>query len=210
MSTMKVYLDGCPIDGAGSTLASALDAVATSLDGRLVIEAEADGSPVPPEHLSQPPGTDPYARRLDLKSENAGALVRFSLLEAADALEGAREDHATAAKSIDVGDTSAAMGALGPILEVWSAAARTIDLARQIEQIDLPGRVADGRSLDDVADTLNRMLVEIKRCLADQDLVRLADVLAYDMTKAVDDWAAMLRGLAGSVESQPSSRPHGE
>lgn len=210
MPTMKVYLDGRPIDGAGSTLASALDAVATSLDGRLVIEAEADGSPVPPEHLSQPPGTDPYAQRLDLKSENAGALVRFSLLEAADALEAAREDHAAAAKSIDVGDTGAAMSALGPILEVWSAAARTIDLARQIEQIDLPGRVADGRSLDDVADALNRMLVEIKRCLADQDLVRLADVLAYDMTEAVDDWAAMLRGLAGSVESRPSSRPHGE
>ena len=199
---MQVFVDGEPLQGAGTTLSSALEAVRAGLGGRLVIEALADGAPVPPEHFDIPPDADPYAERLDVRTEDAGALVRFSLLEAADALERVRPSHEKAAGLLQTGDTGGCMNELGPLFEVWSAAAQTLNIARQLEQIALPDQSPDGRGLEVVANELNGMLVEVKRCLAGEDLAGLADVLAYDMTAAADDWVSMLRALAGSVESR--------
>lgn len=201
---MQVYVDGEPLAGAGSTLGSALSAVRAGLGGRLVIEAMADGSPVPPEHFDAPPEREPYAGRLDIRTEDAGALVRFSLLEAAEALERVRASHERAAELLQTGDTPGCMTELGPIFEVWGAAAQTLSIARQLDQIVLPSRTSDGRALEGVADELNGKLVEVKRCLAEEDLAGLADVLAYDMTAAADDWVSILRALAGSVESRRS------
>lgn len=197
--TMKVYVDGEPLTGAGTTLAAALESVRAGLGGRLVIEALADGQAVPPEHFDDPPGADPYAARLDIRTEDAGALVRFSFLEAADALERSRPDQMKAAEMIQTGDTVGCMAQLGPVLETWSAAAQTLAIARQLDEIGLPAQTPAGRSIDDATTSLNAMLVEVKRCLAGDDPSGLADVLAYDMTAATDDWVEMLRALAGSL-----------
>lgn len=200
--TMQVYVDGEPLSGAGTTLAAALESVRAGLRGRLVIEALADGEPIPGAHFEEPPGTDPYAQRLDIRTEDAGALVRFSFLEAADALERSRADQEKAAELIQTGDTVACMEQLGPVFETWAAAAQALTIARQLDEIALPGQTDSGRSIDDVAATLNEMLVEVRRCLAGDDPSGLADVLAYDMASASDEWVGMLRTLAGALTTE--------
>ncbi len=202
---MQVYVDGeiLPLGpDAGSTLGEALEAVRAGLEGRLVIEALADGEPIPSAHFDEPPPTDPYADRLEIRTEDAGALVRFSFLEAAEALERIRDAQGRAAELLQTGDTVASMDEMKSILETWSAAAQTVTIAQQLEEITLPAATDGGRTIDDVASTLHEMLQEVRRCLAGDDPSGLADVLAYDMHGAADEWVAMLRHLAGSLGAE--------
>ncbi len=198
MSIMRVYLDGAPLDGAGSTLSSALAKAAESAGERLVIEAEADGAPVPSDHLSEPPGDDPYAGELRLTSASARELVSEALDEAAEMLKGVEEAQKQAAELIQGGQISEAMESLRMVLEGWSNAGQVMQLAEATPGVDLPDE-AGGESINALTNELARLLGEVKGSMAQQDMTSVADVLAYDMDTLCDSWARALGALSLDV-----------
>lgn len=192
---MKVYLDGQPVSEAGQTLASALDAVRSSSRGRLVIEAQADGAPIPDAHLASPPESAPYAEELRFISADAVALVRESLLEAADLLPPAREQHQRLADLIASGEPESAIQQLGTLLAVWQQVMDTLQAVRSCEAVTLPAQ-----EIDATATGLNDRLIELRTCIERQDWSGLSDLLAYDLTEEAQRWEQLLATLARAVE----------
>lgn len=192
---MKVYLDGQPVSEAGQTLASALDAVRSSSRGRLVIEAQADGAPIPDAHLASPPESAPYAEELRFISADAVALVRESLLEAADLLPPAREQHQCLADLIASGEPESAIQQLGTLLAVWQQVMDTLQAVRSCEAVTLPAQ-----EIDATATGLNDRLIELRTCIERQDWSGLSDLLAYDLTEEAQRWEQLLATLARAVE----------
>jgi hypothetical protein len=195
MTMMHVYLDGDPLDGAGSTLSSALAKAADAAGERLVIEAEADGALVPNDHLTEPPSNDPYAAELRLTSAHPRDLVSEALDEAAELLKGVEDAQRQAAELIQSGEIPQAMESLKVVLEGWSGAGRVMQLAEATPGVDMPDEVG-GESIEALTKELARLLGEVRGAMAQQDMTSVADVLAYDMDTLCDSWARALGALS--------------
>ena len=209
VTTMQVYLDGTPLTVAGPTLAEAIDAALAHAGDRMVVEALADGEPVPPEHLDSPPDTSPYARELRFRSADRGAIARVALYEAADTLDQVRSIQADAADKVRAGHVDIALRTLAGALEGWSQVRSAIEL---MSTADLPlagaGKGSD-TPLDEQLRGLASALTELRRTIADSDWSALGDVLSYDLQERATTSARLLREAAdrsaATLDQDPSS-----
>lgn len=192
---MRVYLDGDPLNEAGTTLASALAVAAEAAGDRLIVEGEADGSPVPSEHLIEPPASDPYADELRLTSAHPSTLVASALENCAEILKGVETAQKQAAELIQSGKISESMEPLRAVLEGWSSVGRVMQLAEATPGVDVPQEVA-GESMHALTGELARLLGEVRNAMAEQDMTSVADVLAYDMDTLCDSWSRALGALS--------------
>jgi hypothetical protein len=174
---MDVYLDGEPLPGAGRTLATALEAARAQCPARLIVEAVADGAPVPAQDLESPPAQEPYAGELRLMSESVDVLVREALGSAGAALAEARGRHGACAELLRVGDIGGALDALRDVLTAWEGVRSALELCGRAPGDPLSDEASIGVSVNDLA----VRLTEVKRCLTAQDWATLADVLLYDL-----------------------------
>ena len=193
---MLIFIDNQPLATPAplTTLGAALAAVRERAGDRLVVEVEADGSPVPGEDLSQPPSTSPYAGVLRFKTADATTLLRDSLMYASGAVRDLRPRQIAAAELIQASHTSEAMAALTEVLSCWEQAKQVIQLAGSLG-VAVPAGLGDAEITRAVTE-LGRSLEEIRRSLRDQDWSSLSDVLAYDMPGLSDRWGTMLGELA--------------
>ncbi|MEM1165580.1 MAG: hypothetical protein AAGI30_04745 [Planctomycetota bacterium] len=189
---MQTYLDDAPISTPDGTLGAALDAARAASHDRLVIEVLADGLPVPPEHLDDPPSNTPYAQELRFRSAPAGPLIAESLLQAAEALESTRGDHIDAAEQIQAGEIEAAMGQLGEILAVWQRLQALVELV-----IRVPGVSQDAAGgVERASVALSSSLTELRDALTGRDWSTASDVLIEDLPALIDQWGGALRAAA--------------
>lgn len=198
---MKVYLDDQPVTDPGESLTSALNAVRAQAGQRLVIEARADGSPVPQAHLAEPPPNEPYAQELRFISADAVALVRESLLEAADLLEPARAEHQALADQIASADTETALQRLAPVLSIWQKVMNTLQAVRACDGVAIPAMDDPANDVDAAADRLNQRLVELRNAIQMQDWSALSDILCFDLVEEVDNWRTLLTTFARLAET---------
>lgn len=194
---MRVFLDNEELAGAGTTLASALEAARRESGGRFVIEAVADGDPVHPSDFESPPERDPYAAELRFKSADARSLVRETLAEAADRVSALREIQQQAALAVQGGRLGETLRDIGVVLDGWSTVRRALELA--MASGFLAGAAQDSE-IEAVVKGLAERLGELKRALAAQDWSGLGDVLAFDLDEEAGRWSAWLvemsRGIA--------------
>lgn len=195
---MQVFLDDKPVVVSGQSLGDALAAVTTQAGSRLVIEALADGAPVPDDHLENPPEAAPYAGELRFRSADRAAIARHALHEAADALERVRSSQRDAAEFVRAGDVREALAALGPALEGWQHVRSAIDTLAEGGFIALAAHAAGAPSLEDHLQKLAEALTELKRAISHADWAALGDVLAYDLDEQAEQIGAQLRALATS------------
>lgn len=197
---MRIYLDSDLIDDSGTTLGSAV-AIATERAGcRLLIGVTADGQPVPDDLLAQPPVDSPFAEEIYFVSADPVALVRVTLLEAADELESSKARQSAIARKIQLGDLGGAMPDLAALLDVWQQVEQCITLSRQVGGIEL-GELPGGTRFDTIATDLTQRLAEIRDALTARDLATLADILGYDMDEQADTWTGVLRDLAAGCRT---------
>lgn len=202
---MRTYLDGSLLDGAGSTLGSALVAVREKAGSRLVVHVEIDGVAVPADDLTNPPTRQPYGGELRITTADAGDLLRDSLMYASGALRDLAPRQREAAEMIQMSKTSDAMGVLGDVLRSWEQAKQVLQLAGTLG-VSMP---TSEQSPEGAIGELARHLEELKRSLRAEDWSSLADVLAYDLPPLSDRWSAMLGELAISCSAAvgaPGSR----
>jgi len=194
---MRVYLDDAELAGPISTLSGALEAAreAACQRGRVIVEAAADGSAIPDSDLQHPGQVAVQPRSVQFVSADPRAMVRAALLDAADLLEHARDDHAGVVSAIDAAEVENARVLLERVLGAWSACIATVRDGGTLVGIDLELPV-DGEAPATRVARLSTTLIEVKRCLSSQDWAGLSDAVGDDLEGHARGWDAMLRAMS--------------
>lgn len=200
---MRVFLDDqeLPADTDWS-VASAIHAAADAArrSRRVIIEVKGDGSPLPEPILIEPPSDDAGYQTLRFRSVEPRALVRESLLEAGDALQGVSEIQRKAAERFQVGDTETALADLTGALTVWQQVRETLEKSVSMVDIDLSAvSMAEGRTAADEVTALTLELATLKSSIESEDWVQLSDLLGYELVTRAEGWRQMLRRVAEHV-----------
>lgn len=198
---MRAFLDDQPLAVARPTLAAALAAAVeqAGLKGRVVVEATAGGARIPDETLESPPDV-PSGDEVRFISVEPRAMVRVTLLDAADALDSARREQLESARLIQSGDAEAWQAPLGRALETWRAVRDALE--KSIELLDAAGRGSGAPRVEDLAGVVGSLctwLEEVRRALSAEDWSALADALSYEMNDQVERWQGTLRAFADAL-----------
>ena len=198
---MRVYVDDSELPGPIPTLESALDAARRHAGalGRVIIEASADGEAIPESALEDPEGSGLEPESVQFVSTDPVAMVRVALLDAAEALEGARDDHAGVVAAIDGAEVEQVGPRLERILGAWSACIATIRDGGALAGLDLDKPIESGIPPSQRVASLSRTLVEVKRCLSAQDWAGLSDAVGEGLEGHAREWDAMLKGVAEAL-----------
>jgi hypothetical protein len=210
---MIAKLDGRELTIEEPTLASALEAArAAALQaGRVIIEVELDGRPVPEEQLSRP-GTAPMPNsEVRFMTAEPRALVRTTMLEIADIMPRLREEQQRAAEHLQRGQMSEAFDSLKEVLGVWDAVRRAVDegpalLNIPLEQIlvsktgvPLNERGGQAELVIGHIGRLSDVLSDVKASLESQDWSTLSDLLSGELDEAGARWEQILRDMAAHI-----------
>lgn len=209
----KVFLDDAPLDVAAPGLQPALEAasVAAATQGRIVVEATADGSPLPNDLLAEPT-TDPLAAaELRFTSAEPKAMVRTVVLDVAEAIPHLRASQAAAAEQVQAGRMDHARTHLGEAMEIWSAAQRAVADGSALLELDLntvvidagPDQTGPDQSItaESAIDALRTDLAELQRALSADDPSALGDVLAYDLDQRAEQWQSLMHKMAEVIDA---------
>lgn len=202
---MKVYLDGRPLAvSAPVTMGAALRAATAEAGrrGRVVVEVEVDGSPAAESLLEDPP-EEAVGAEVKMVSVEPRSLVRVTLMDAAEALEAARERQGRCAELIQIGKLDEALAPLSEAIQTWQTVRDAVEKSAQMLGMELRdlGTQAEERGLEELTALLADRLNEVRRSLSGEDWSALADVLAYDMGEQADRWKAALNAAAEGLRT---------
>lgn len=207
---MRLFLDGDPIQVEVPGLATALREGAARAEerGRIVVEATLDGRALSDEQLEHPSDDPGAGEEVRLLSAEPRALVRITLLDAADALENAQTRQTECARQLQVGDIEGAMQTLSDAITVWQAVrdvvSRSADLLHlPLDSMTLPAGDSPAPPVGDLIASLTASLEELKRSVNAEDWSALADVLAYDLDEQAGQWRGLMEGMAEHVKTMP-------
>lgn len=213
---MRVLFDDLDLPIDRPTLACAMAAATAAADakGRIIIEAVADGTPLTDDQLTTPSEEIATLSLLHFRTAEPRTLVHVTLHDAADALEQTRLEHLSTAKLIQAGTPDKAMTHLTESIATWQAVCEVVHKSATLLQIDLdrvelkpleggaetPGLTDPAARFSARFAVLTERLGALKQSLAIRDWSALSDVLAYDLAPQAQQWANMLRELAGQVQ----------
>jgi leucyl aminopeptidase (aminopeptidase T) len=200
---MKVYLDGRPLTVPQPvTMSSALRAatVEAGRAGRVIVEVEVDGSPAAESLLEDPP-EEAVGEEVKMVSVEPRSLVRVTLMDAADALDSARQRQTRCAELIQIGKIDEALAPLSEAIQTWQTVRDAVEKSAAMLGMELRelGGGADEHGLDELVTVLAERLGEVRRSLSGEDWSALADVLAYDMGEQADRWKVALNAAADGL-----------
>lgn len=214
---MNVILDGQPLEFSGAqTLAGAMRAAgeAAGARGRVIVEVYVDGEAAGDAVLERPPEVE-VGGEVRMVSVEPRALVRVTLMDAADALEAARKSQRASAELIQKGSVEEALKPLAEAIRTWQTVRDALEKSAGILGITigelgprgamLPAATIGGAGpspgFDAMITDLAVRLSEIKRSLAGQDWSALADVLEYEMGEQTDRWKSALATAAEGLRT---------
>ncbi len=205
---MQTFLDNKQLGVDHGTFAAALRAAAdeAARSGRVIVEATLDGSAVADDILERPP-EEPLGKELRLISVEPRALVRVTLMDAADALDAARQEQQRSADLIQSGKVEEALAPLSAAVQTWQAVRDAVEksaalLRIPLDSISLPGGASGTDTLIELIGALAGRLEELKRSLAAEDWSALGDVLAYDLGEQAERWKLVLVSLSKSLKTE--------
>lgn len=203
---MQVYLDGEQILSGRGTLRDIVESAITRAHdrGRVIIEVEADGSPVPGELLADPPDEPLEAGEIRFTSAEPRLMVRETLLQAVDALDHVERWQREAGGQISAGRLAEARESLEPALTTWRHVMLAIERSGTLLGIDVESVAAasGGRTVAEAVSELSDHLRELRRALEDQDVSMIADLLEDELNEQAHRWRNMLRALAEHVQRE--------
>jgi hypothetical protein len=199
---MRIILDETTLPETPSTLAEGLAAAlhrARAMD-RVIVDILADGRAIGADELDDQGAMAHPCDELRLTTAEPRAFVRVTLQDAADALDGAREEQRRAAELVEAGSTTEAFRALERALGLWQAARQTLDQGSQLLGLDLSALPFDSTDeLPEAIAMLSNGLEEVRRSVTAQDWSGLTDILLYDLDELVGRWQALLRAVAAHI-----------
>lgn len=214
---MQAFLDDAPLNTDRPTLAAALEAAAIEAQrhGRIVVEVLVDGRPAGDDLIDErgSASDSPMTGEVRLVSARPRALVRETLLNCVQALEGVGHDQMQSAELIQSGRTEDALQPLGRAIATWQAIRDALERSTAL-LTGTEGAASDGGSvtasqgndldpapLGELLEGLAVRLEEMRSALAREDWSALADSLAYEMPEQVEHWKSTLDTLAERLDS---------
>ncbi len=198
---MRVYLDDSELSGPIPTLSLAIESARTAAAsrGRVIVEARADGAPIADDILEHPDALVSQPQSVQFLSADPRAMVRVALLDAAEALERARDDQTGVVAALDGGDVESARRSLDLVLTAWGACVATVRDGGSLLGLDMSRPVGGSHAPRTRVAELSASLLEVKRCIGAQDWAGLSDVVGDDLERHAGEWDAMLKALAETL-----------
>ncbi len=208
---MDLLLDGRPVDFAlqpGQTLGAAVDQARRLLpDDRMIVAVLVDGTsllePQLSEALREPLSS---GRRVELESAPRHAVAAEAMRSVAEQLAAVRASIDELASLLTAGRQSQAMGYFAPIIETWRACQVVVRQSGEALGRDLTEHLFEDRPIHGHSDDLAAQLRELRDALESGDVVRLADVMQFEIGPLCERWQRLLDELADSVCPPPASR----
>ncbi len=201
---MKLYLDDvllpCPID----TLEGALDVArqAAQQTGRVIIEAEWDGEPIPDATLEAADASPLGKNEVRFRSTDPRALVSTAMHEMADVLERGIEVQRQTAEALQSGQMEAAFGNLTEVLDMWQGVRRSVEdgaalLGVRVETLVINAEGGTSEIVMGHVGRLSDLLNDVRTGVAGEDWSSLADLMSEggEMDVQARRWIGILKQL---------------
>lgn len=200
---MRVMLDGqCVVEQADS-LRDALAAASNRAEelGRLILEVNADGEPLPPQSLEAPEDHSGSIGELALVSADPQAFALNILHESADAVDQTLKLQVDAANKMEQGEPQDSFEALSAGLSMWDMVQQAIARTREIAP---PAEAQLAARVDDHITQLRDQLLSVRGSIESQDWAALGDTLRFDLADLGTSWSSLLREWADGL---PRTKP---
>lgn len=168
--------------------------------GKVVVKVEMDG-----QSLDGPALTSARSWPIDLRhvafiTADQKQLARTMVGKLAALVEYLAGQHAEIAQLIEKNQSPAALERLGGVISAWQQIqqgyASTVRMLRiNLDEVQISGSSASAL----LADFCNQ-LASIQEALQNHDLVLLADILQYEMDKAIATWVALLEAIVAYID----------
>ncbi len=195
---MRVFLDENPCPVITDSVTDAIDKAAALAreNGRLIIEINVDGHPWSSEDALN------TAEEVRLVTIETSSLLEQIEDDAADALADAQSLQQSAAEQLQAGQAAMGIEELGRALEIWQSLQEAVIGFTNSAGLDLEQLTVEGQPVQARLARLNEHLQHLRQSLIDNDPVRLADVLLYDMPDAADHWRQTLHAMLDAVKAE--------
>ncbi len=190
---MQIWVDTEQLDAA-DTIEQALDAARMHAEktGRLIVEINADGLPMPDEMLDNPPTDSSGITELKFITVDPIAFMIQTLCDTRESLESTKAEQVVTAGQIQSANLAEAIASLGSVLEGWQAVRDVVDQLSALAEIDLNTIDIDGTSGNECINGLTTALGEVREALSTEDWSTLGDLLEYDLDQQASNWLSLI------------------
>jgi len=168
--------------------------------GRTVVGVSLDGRTLTQEDQTKVLDGETLGEALDLRTVSTRELATATLGEVAKHVDRARKGLRTAVERLGAGDRTEALAAFQPTLEIWMAVCEAVQKVCIVSDIDITADLA-GTSVAGEHGKIVDALGDVQSALAQQDWVKLADVLEYEMLPATERWRTVVTSLLEKLQS---------
>lgn len=211
---MPITLDQNPVDlGPMPTLGNALDALTKHLagSGKIIINVAVDGQPLDGQALTAGSLMDINDRHVAVATADRDAMARQMIGKLAALVDYLATQHRAIATLIEQAQTPKALNQLTSTLSAWQQIHASFSSLTQMLQIDLDRFQINEIPARDLLLEFQGQLKEIQTALENRDMVLLADVLQYELDRAIEIWQTLLASVLGVVDGvlTPAGTPAG-
>lgn len=199
---MAIYLDGQPIELAGSDVGAVLNAARAKLaeSGRVIVEVEIDGNRLVDADLDEQQHTAVDGHDLRLTTADPGELAADTLAQVRTRLDDLRQIQADAAELFQQDKTGDAVQKVAQAMGIWQQAQQAVLHSAVLTQIELDDRTVDDQPVNDTINLLADQLRELRDALTNGDTVTAADALAFEWPDTIDRWQALVDQMIQWIE----------
>ncbi len=196
---MKITIDDRVLETDATTLGGALMAAQSVCEGRMVVQAVADGSAVSAADLLNPPETSPYCEELHFQTADPSALVHETLYSAVDIIRGITPRQKEVSDLFLDGEVDKGKDQLMQLLSGWLDVNKTVQLCTSSGHVSR--EVVDGLepSFEDSVRKLSSDLNELRNALEGGDFTAVSDLLAYEVKDQAEGGGGILTTPAESL-----------
>lgn len=200
---MDVFIDSDLFETSKEVLSDIVSEARNKVDatGRRIVEIRIDGQPVTEDDLPNIDEEGEEAEEVQFITEDPYQMVRTVLLDVRDALEEAKEIHHQVAELLQTDQTTEAMEAFSPALNIWKQTEESIRKSAEFLSLDLTGISVNDKPITEIFTDFADKLKQIFQQYNDGDMFGLSDTLGYEMDEVVDLWSEMLDVLSDHVST---------
>lgn len=202
---MKVLVDGNElrqVSPDGEPLAQIYRELVGGLfrEGRTVVAVTLDGRTLKDDDLTRLlDGEESPGETLDLQTLDTAELSRATLAEISTHLERLREGLKMTVDHLGRAERAKALAALRPTLEIWLAVCEAVQKVCLLSQIELTAE-REETTAGTLQESLVGSLGDVQSAIEQEDWVRLADLLEYELMPSVTGWDTLVKAVLDRLQ----------